>query len=290
MVPSRLLLDSSVVIAAGLREPRRDIDIDLKVAALSCDKFAVMKSTLMELRAWLIHQPPEFSSPVAQFFRQLSDRGLLDTIDDESELAGVAPSTLDTVASSIREQLALQGRKGPAQLFHDVRLVLLAQHLALPVLTLDNAVRRALPRQVFSAAIRFPVHLPSIQEISLHDAFSLSGPLRAIYVETFSIVLEQAAEVNRLLATSEVSERQLRDLRAELARAESRLTKSEELMDLWRTAASPSAFEAGAWTLIETILSLAGVPIPTTPITHVISVLRMRRLRDAVRESEEPGA
>jgi len=289
-MPSRLLLDSSVVIAAGLRETRRDVDIDLKVAALSCDRFAVMKSTLVELQTWLIHQSPKFASPVVQLFRQLSDRGLLDTIDDESELASVMPSDLDAVASSIREQLAFQGRKGPAQLFHDVRLILLAQHLALPVLTLDNAVRRALPQQAFSASMRFPVHLPSIQEISLYDAFSLSGPLRAIYVETFSIVLEQAAEVNRLLATREATERQLRDLRAEFARAESRLTKSEELVEAWRAAASPSVFEAGAWTLIETILSLAGVPIPTTPITHIISVLRMRRLRDASREFEEPGA
>jgi hypothetical protein len=128
----------------------------------------------------------------------------------------------------------------------------------------------------------FPFDRNDLRAVSLREILDTSSPLRRVYKAAFAEVRRTGRALVQQADQLESAERNLAAMRHthEAARAdlEARLRSALAAEELLRKSARPSGRSALFWTAAEVALAAAGIPLPTTPITFLLDVIRRRRL------------
>jgi len=132
--------------------------------------------------------------------------------------------------------------------------------------------------------IPFPFSSDSLVDFDLTNIFKLGKPFRKLYRKAFLEIAENSLTVFKLKENLDrkeacITEQQTRldDLSYEFDRERQRALK-------WKNLAEPKLGEAIFWTGIETGLSLAQVPVPTTPISYYIQAKRYKKMEQDEKE------
>ena len=278
-----LLLDSSVIIGVATgQDQQRGFERRLKVAALTCDRFAILSSTQAELMTWLRagqgREGVKAAEQVVQFLRKLHDEGSLQLIKTE------IPDLLGTRrADELQQELSnLRPARRPLNALHDVILGAYAERHGVSVLTFDLAFQRVMARRAATENVNIPVDITSLDRLPVRDLFVTSNPLRAIYRETFHLLRRSREQAEELRLEISRNSDVMANLAEDAGEIRRRLHDTEALAKAWRDAARPNTSDAVVWTTIEMALSILGVAVPTTPVSYLIGLMRDRRKEQRV--------
>ena len=299
-IEGSVLLDTNVLIPLllGNIETYGDIMTRLKIAALTCRYFLVTEATLEELQRWaratsrkfgLSNQPPEsiglafdisnIERSVNAGTEQLLKRSVFRVINESELIRSVRQANIPGWESIVTKyMLQSEGLTHPNSVEHDARLILTAKTLSLPILTMDKDIIVMAGEAISELEVPFPFDVDAIDEIELDELIDLAAPMRNLYRKAF-------IRLNEDVSTHE-------DLRANLQNREGFIVKQHNIMEelsaelqeaqaaskQWQDLAKPRANEAIIWTIVETLLGLAPFPVPTTPVTFFVQVVKYRKV------------
>jgi hypothetical protein len=290
-----ILLDSNVIISlfANLGQNKYETNLQLKMAAITCENFLILEDTVRELYRFAQKTKidlslrksfgVDYSQSLSDFDKTLDkllDRKIFKIVKDE-QIANVLSST-ETVNIS---QLAFF--KGPVGLAHDMTLIQISKLFSIPIFTYDLFILQFADQENSSTLAKFNIPIPfnkdELLNIRLDEIMDLSTPLRRLYQNAFSKIKEEVSTTEKLKANLKNKNEFISRQRNVLIDLNSDLLGAMDTIQKWKNFSKPNITETITWTMVELGLGFVPFPIPTSPINHIIQSVQYKKME---RETE----
>jgi len=295
---SSILLDTNVILhLIGAIDGSRstEMQIQLRIAALTTDEFLVTPSTLNELEQFFKAYSKRLKEgknlfPTEQIvindklLHRIFDSNRVRIIDEKISLDSPDnKKRLDDIFYKFN-QITPYMRNRMAN-FHDAILILTSEALSVPILSADQKIRLLAPIPEIELSVPFPFNTDVLREVSIDELMELSSPLRQIYKTAFFTLKNQAShlyslesETDRLKMKGEIQDKIIVGTKDAIKNLNQEVEKLKESEIFWKKASMPDGKKTILWTVVECATGLLPFPVPTSPISYFIDVFRHKRL------------